>query len=333
MGVNGVEPLSVLRRAPQTGVLKHLSLITHHPSRFLLLPALAGLLLAGGCAKPPSMGVTSIKAKSLGELQGHLLGRQPDVAVFRDRGPFAVSVQNDRQLQVSATEKVVADRYLSAPAEKAPLVIFLHGHDNSKEDHAYQALHVASWGMHSLSVQLPNTGPWSANGRTLARLVHAIHREPELVDRRVDASRIVLVGHSFGASSVAVALAEGAPATGAVLLDAAGIGKELPGVLRRIKVPVILIGADEHVSSTRNREYFYQLIPAGVAEVSIKDATHEDAQFPAEIVGDPDEGQLGFVSALTSAAFSLSSTGKSDYAWTSFSAALRKGTLLNGKRK
>jgi pimeloyl-ACP methyl ester carboxylesterase len=299
----------------------------------LLLPALAGLLLAGGCARPPGIGVTSIKARTVGELQGYLLNRPPDVDLFRLRGPFAVSVQIDRQLQVSAAEQVIADRYLSAPAEKAPLVIFLHGHENSKADHAYQALHVASWGMHSLSIQLPNTGPWTANGRTLARLVAAIHREPQLVDSRVDGSRIVLVGHSFGASAVAVALAEGAPAVGAVLLDAAGIGKELPKYLKQIKRPVILLGADEHVSATRNREYFYRFIPGGVAEVSIKDATHEDAQFPAEVVGDTQEPQLAFVSTLTSGAFSLSFTGKSDYAWTSYGGALRNGKLLNARRK
>ncbi len=155
----------------------------------------------------------------------------------------------------------MADRYLSASGDKAPLVIFLHGHDNTKEDHAYQAFHVASWGMHSLSVQLPNTGPWSANGRTLARLVSAIQRSPEIVDQRVDAGRIVLVGHSFGASAVAIALGDGAPAVGGVLLDAAGIGRDLPKFLKQIKKPVLLIGADEHVTATRNRDYFYEFIP------------------------------------------------------------------------
>jgi pimeloyl-ACP methyl ester carboxylesterase len=299
----------------------------------LLLLALAGLVLPGGCARPPSIGVTSIKARTLSELQAHLLDRAPDIDLFRLRGPFAVSVQNDGHVQVSATEQVPVDRYLSAPAGKAPLVIFLHGYDSSKADHAYQAMHVASWGMHSLSIQLPNTGPWTANGRTLARLINAIYREPRLVDHRVDGNRIVLVGHSFGASSVAVALSEGAPAVGAVLLDAAGIGKELPRYLRLIKRPVILLGADEYVSATRNRDYFYQFIPGGVAEVSIKDATHEDAQFPAEVVGDAEEPQIAFVSALTAGVFSLSFTGKADYAWTSYGGALRQGKLLNGRRK
>ena len=104
-----------------------------------------------------------------------------------------------------------ADLYLCAEARKAPLVIVLHGQDNSKEDHAFQAMHLASWGMHSIALDLPKRGPWIANGRTLAKLVDAIHRTPQLVDDRIDADKIILVGHSFGATAVATALGEGAP--------------------------------------------------------------------------------------------------------------------------
>jgi len=315
----------------------YVSRITCHVSRLL---AVVCILLAAGCAKVSGIGVTTLKSANLPDLQGYLLSHKPDVDRFGSRGPFGVTIETDHVLRVSATEGVIADRYLSAPAEKAPLVVFVHGYDNFKETHAYQAFHVASWGMHAVSVQLPNTGPWSANGRTLAWLVSAIHRSPEIVDRRVDPARIVLVGHSFGATAVAIALAEGAPAAGAILLDAAGIGRDLPKFLKQINKPVLLVGADEDVSPTRNREYFYQFIPV-VAEISIRDASHEDAQFPAErplqTLGagsmPADETQITFVSALTSAAFSLSSTGKLDYAWSSFSAALGTGKFLNARRK
>lgn len=297
-------------------------------------------MLAGGCAKMSGIGVTSLKSVNLSELEGYLLAHKPDLDRFRLRGPFAVAIQLDHEIRVSAAEHVIADRYLSASGGKAPLVIFLHGFDNSKEDHAYQAFHVASWGMHSLSVQLPNAGPWSANGRTLARLVNAIHRSPEIVDRRVDVNRIILIGHSFGGSAVAIALGDGAPAVGGILLDAAGIGRDLRKFLRQINKPVLLLGADEQVSATRNREYFYEFIP-GAAEISIKDATHEDAQFPA---GRPlhtlgtealpaDESQIAFLSALTAAAFSLSVTGGFDYAWSSFSDSLMNGKFIDARRK
>jgi len=274
----------------------------------------------------------------MSELRGYLLSHKADLDQFRLRGPFAVAVQKDYEIRLSTTERIVADLYLSAPAEKAPLVIFLHGFENSKEDHAYQAMHLATWGMHSLALQLPNKGPWIGNGRTLARIVNFIYRRPEFIDSRIDVNRIILVGHSFGGSSVAIALAEGAPAAGGILLDPAGVGKVLPNFLRRINKPVMLLGADEKISSTRDRGYFYRYIRSGIAEVSIRYATHVDAQYPAELPlqlfkSTTEELQITFVSALTSAAFSLAYTGKFDYAWTSFGNAIDNGKLVNAKKK
>ena len=207
----------------------------------------------------------------------------------------------------------------------------LHGHNNSKEDHAFQAMHLASWGMHGLALDLPKGGPWIANGRTLAKLVDTIHRTPQLVDGRIDADKIILVGHSFGATAVATALGEGAPALGGVLLDPTAIGRGLSQLLRRIAVPVMVIGADEDIWPARNRGQFYRFIPAGVGEISIRDTVHADAQYPNHhtlrtFEDDPDdteEAQITFVSALTASAFSLAATGNIDYAWNSFENAFK----------
>lgn len=303
--------------------------------------AIALLILVSGCARLPRTGVTSLKPANLTELRGYLLNHKAELDEFRLRGPFAVDTHKDYPLRLSATERIDADLYLSAPAEKAPLVIFLHGHNNSKEDHAYQAMHVASWGMHSLSLQLPNNGPWLGNGKTLARVVDSIYRRPEMIDRRIDVNKIILVGHSYGGSAVAIALADGAHAAGGILLDPAGTGRDLPKFLSQINKPVMLLGADEQLSATRNRDYFYLFIRSGVAEVSIRDAVHGDAQYPAEFPlqlfsSEPpntEESQITFVSALTSAAFSLGSTGKFDYAWASFSDAIKNGRIFNAKKK
>jgi len=299
------------------------------------------LTLVSGCTRLPSTAQTSLKPKTAAELREYVQTHKADLDLFRLRGPFAVSTQTDHELRLSAAERIKTDLFLSAPTEKLPLVIFLHGYDSSKEAHAYQAMHVASWGMHSLTLQLPNRGAWAANGRTLAKLVSLIQRSPELIDSRVDVNRIILVGHSFGATSVAIALAEGAPAAGSILLDPAAIGRDLPKFLQRINKPVIVLGADEEIASTRNRHYFYRFMRSGVAEISIRDAAHEDAQYPSEaslhnLGFDPDtteEMQITFVSALTSAAISLSSTGTFDYAWTSFGAALENGKFFNPRRK
>lgn len=309
--------------------------------RTLILLAVAWLALASGCARLPATGVTSLKPATLSELRGYVLEHKADVDQFRLRGPFDVATHKDHELRLSTTERIDTDLYLSAVAEKAPLVILLHGHDNSKEDHAYQALHLATWGIHSLAVQLPNNGPWDGNGRTLARIAAHIHRQPEMIDSRIDASRIILAGHSFGGAAAAIALAEGAPAAGGILLDPAGIGKDLPKFLRKIDKPVMLLGADEAVSPVRERDHFYLYIRSGVAEISIRDASHEDAQFPLE--PEPQEPgtessateelQITFVSALTSAAFSIAHTGNLEYAWASFGDAIAKGRFFDVKKK
>ena len=305
-----------------------------------ILLAIAWLTLAGGCARVPTTEVTTLKAASLPELQTYLLNHKADLEQFRLRGPFAVATRENHELRLSPTERINTDLYLAAPSEKAPLVIFLHGHDSSKEDHAYQAMHLATWGMHCLALQLPNNGPWVNNGKLLARIVSLVQRSPEIIDRRIDANKIVLVGHSFGGAAVTVALAEGARAAGGILLDPAADSKELPGFLKKVSSPVMVLGADEEVFEALNRSYFYRFIRSGIAEISVRDATHEDAQYPSELAKTSgfdsptsEELQLTFVSALTSAAFSLAATGKLEYAWTSFGNALENGKLINARKK
>jgi fermentation-respiration switch protein FrsA (DUF1100 family) len=295
-----------------------------------------------GCTRRfPATEVTPIKAADPAELQRYLLSRKPNVAQFRSRGPFAVTERRNLEISLPSGFTVAADLYLCAAARQAPLVIVLHGQDNSKEDHAFQAMHLASWGMHGLAIDLPNGGPWLANGRTLATLADVIYRTPRLVDDRIDANRIILVGHSFGATAVAAALGEGAPALGGVLLDPAGIGRQLPQSLRRITVPIMVIGADEDIWPTRNRGQFYRFIPAVVGEISIRDTVHQDAQYPNQYTlrpfqdqpDDTEEAQIAFVSALTAAAFGIAATGSIDYAWSSFETAIKNGVFFNARRK
>jgi predicted alpha/beta hydrolase family esterase len=302
----------------------------------------ACLALLAGCSKQlPVTGVTSLRVANPAELEKYLLGHKPDLDLFRLRGPFRVTQRQDMEIRLTPDLTVSADLFLCAAAEKAPLVIIVHGYGNSKDDHVFQALHVATWGMHAMTVQLPNHGPWIANGRTLARLVSAIHESPEIVDGHIDATKIILAGHSFGATAVSAALGEGAPALAGILLDPAGIGRQLPSLLKKVHAPVMLIGADDEVWPTRNREYFFRFIPAGIAEISIRDAVHEDAQYPTEHPLQPpqegpiatEESQVTFVSALTAAAFSLSATGNLDYAWASFGDVFRNGRFFNARKK
>jgi len=310
--------------------------------RFSTLLLIAFMAHVAGCIRHfPTTEVTPIKAASPAELQRDLLSRKPDVAQFRFRGPFSVIERRDLKIAVDSELTVDADLYLCGAAGKAPLVIVLHGYNNSKENHAFQAMHLATWGINGMAIDLPNRGPWIGNGRTLARLVDVIHRTPQIVDSHVDADKIILAGHSFGATAVSAALGEGAPALGGVLLDPAGIGRELSQLLRRITVPVMIIGADEDIRPTRNRGQFFRFIPADVGEISIRDTVHEDAEYPNEHTlrafhetpEETEEAQITFVSALTASAFSLVAARGIDYAWNSFENGLKTGMFFNARRK
>jgi hypothetical protein len=112
-------------------------------------------------------------------------------------------------------------------------------------------------------------------------------------------------------------------------------------LLQRITVPVMVIGADEDIQSTRNRRQFYRFIPRAVGDISIRNTVHEDAQYPNkhtlrafdENPDDTEEAQLAFASALTASAFGLSITGGIDYAWKSFENAFKTGMFFNARRK
>ncbi|MGZ9257437.1 MAG: hypothetical protein ACXW50_23670, partial [Candidatus Binatia bacterium] len=125
------------------------SVIGRSGFRIAALLLIALMAHSVGCARRfPATEVTTIKAANPAELQRHLLSRKPDVAQFRLRGPFDVTERRELEIRLAAGLTVEADLYLCAAASKAPLVIVLHGLDNSKEDHAFQAMHLASWGMH-----------------------------------------------------------------------------------------------------------------------------------------------------------------------------------------
>jgi len=106
----------------------------------------------------------------------------------------------------------------------------------------------------------------------------------------------------------------------------------MPDWLPLINAPVLVIGADQRVAQANNRDYYYRNIRV-VAEVSVKGASHEDAQSSYDIGLTKEALQTTFTSAITSAAFSLSSAGKLDYAWASFEDALKGGRLFGARKK
>ncbi|MBY0264979.1 MAG: alpha/beta fold hydrolase [Burkholderiales bacterium] len=305
-----------------------------------VITAASMALLIGSCAQMPSTGITSIvfqpRDKTVPVLEGEAVQEQVvekriGVDQFRLRGPFTVTTREGQFLRLSAKERIPADFYLSSETRNAPLVILLHGYNNGKADHAYQGMHLATWGMNSIVLQLPNRGSWINHGRTLARIVDFIRKRPSDFPN-ADVRRIVLVGHSFGASAVAYALAQGAQVSGAVMLDPAAFGAALPAALVKVNKPVLVLGADEEVFPARGREQFFRSIRENVAELSIRNAGHEDAQFRLRDDTSREE-QMDFLSALTSAVISISSTSRLDYAWQSYEPAIAAQRFFDARKK
>lgn len=305
------------------------------PRTARLLAVVSFALVAASAAA--DVATTPLQLASFDELARHYRGAPVDVDAFRARGPFAVTTQPDVPLRLNLAQQLIGDLYLSGAPDKAPLVILVHGYGNTRAHHAAQAQHLASWGMHSLALQVPNKGPWVANGRLLARVTEALRRRPERLDGRVDANRIVLAGHSFGAASVAVALADRAPAIGAVLLDPAYMDRAVPGYMRRVAKPVLIIGGDEENGVSRNREAFRTTIRTAYGEVSVRGAVHEDAEFPLDPAlaeeGQTEEHQMTFTAALTVAAVSIATTGQFEAAWRSLNAGEKNSRFFSPRKK
>ncbi len=274
-------------------------------------------------------------------MRGYLMNRQPSLSYFQSAGPFEFNIKQNYDIRIAENEVILSDLYIAKHDQKAPLLIFIHGNEGLKEAHRYQAMHAATFGFHCLVVQLENEDRWMKNGASLAKLVNLIYRWPDLVGDRIDVNRMILVGHSFGGSAITVAIGSGAPASGAILLDPAIVAKDVTKYLKQVNVPTILLGADEKVFTSRKRPLFYKNIPGKMAEFSLKDASHEDAQYPSvralKYFGiDPFTStkiQERFMHSIVLSAFSLAATGELDYAWNALASEVSAGHFLNARRK
>lgn len=300
------------------------------------------LTLSVACVTIPEPPRVDIKSDDYYSLANIVSRKTPDFDDLAKRGPFRPTVRRDFKIRVSQNELINSDLYISSHGGKAPLVIFQHGNLGDKDFHAIQAERVASWGMHALVVEQPNVNRWLKNGETLAQLVRLLRKWPELLDHKFDADNIILAGHSFGGSAIAIAAGLGAPVKGLIFLDPALYHKNVMYYIRKIKVPAILLGADTRVFKSRYRQYFYDLFPQNIVEISIRGATHNDAQYPnqfflAESLGieSPPSPvrQERFTAAIVGSALSLANGGDGSFAWGIFRKEMEKGTLALVQRK
>lgn len=281
-------------------------------------------------------------AESFAEVRRGLLEFRPELDDFTRDGPLDVKERLNVAIRIPPGERVLADELIPESDSRMPLVIIVHGNHSRKEAHRYQARRLASFGLHTLVLQLDNTNNWLKNGQLVARLSHRLKNSPGLLKGDFDPNAIILAGHSFGGSAVAIAAARGAPVKGLVLLDPAVVSeRRVTTALAKIKQPVMLLGADKEVFRSRQRRLFYRKTQGEIGEVSIRGATHDDAQYPSMFALstfgiDPYTStakQELFAAALTASAFSIAATGSLDFAWTSFDRLVDKGLMKNPRRR
>ncbi|MCX6125333.1 MAG: alpha/beta fold hydrolase, partial [Proteobacteria bacterium] len=236
---------------------------------------------------------------------------------YREDGPFNYQEDADVEMPISADERRQVDIYRTKGAGLAPIILISHGNFSGKRAHRNQARRLASWGFHVVVVELPNRDQWLENGRRMFEVAGFLTKWPKFLGDNVDGSRIILAGHSFGGSAVTLAAGFGAPVSGLILLDPAVAHPSVTAAMGRIDSPVVLLGSDVRMFSARGRKKFRKNIVAEFLELTVRGATHDDAQGPSmfsrySLGLDPftnNESRAVFTASFVSAAISISSSG------------------------
>lgn len=264
---------------------------------------------------------------SFDELSQRLLKDEPSLRQFMRKGPFTVNQRDNLKLRISPDESIRFDYYMSNQRQPAPLLIFQHGNKADKSVHKNQALRAASWGFHAIVVEQTNSDEWTDNGLRLSDFIKIIYRAPRLLENSFDRNRIILVGHSFGASAAAIATSTNAPVAGLILLDPALFEVQVKSYLSRLETPTVILGADPNVFKSKHRQVFFKLPPTDLVEVSIAGATHNDAQYPnmfdwSHLLGLKQSPQKYyqeiFTGSILASAVSFATIGSYTYAWQAF---------------
>ena len=238
-------------------------------------------IIISGCMTTVDKNSRVGKKNSLNRFAASMIDRRPKSEYFQKRGPFGFSYFDDFRLKINEKESFLVDLLLSTSVGKAPLVVFVHGNKSTKETHSFQAQRLSTWGFHSLLIDLPNRHEWVKNGSRVGRIIKYLSTKSKFISRLINKNKILLVGHSFGGSASTIATGMGAPVSGLILLDPAVVSPKVKQYMAKIKVPVILLGADKKIYRAVKRDSFFRTIPATMMELSFVNTTHEEAEFPS----------------------------------------------------
>lgn len=267
--------------------------------------------------------------------------KAPSFSEFLKLGPMHYTTVESYVIRVAPDTIMNTDLFLTNSETPSPLVIIQHGNKADRRVHRLQAEHLASWGFHVITVEQPNTRQWIANGHRLAEMIRLLIRWPKLFPGSFQRENIILAGHSFGGSAAAIAGSQ-APVSGVIFLDPALYNDDVKSFLRKLHKPTMLLAADADVFYSRKRHKFFNLVPGGTKTVSLRNSTHEDAQFPSltevKFFIDPftdDKNQHYFMGALTASAFSIAKQGNFEFAWEIMKVhqSREKGTFFGFKER
>ena len=169
----------------------------------------------------------------------------------------------------------------ASPAAKAPLLLFSHGIGGSRRGYTYLGRHWASHGWASLHVQHVGSDRnlWSGNPLGIIARLRDAAQDSEAAERpkdlrfaldqllhgelapRIDATRVVAAGHSYGANTALLAAGARVQRQGrtidlhdarvraAILLSAPPFygADDLPAILGAVRVPTLHITATQDV--------------------------------------------------------------------------------------
>jgi pimeloyl-ACP methyl ester carboxylesterase len=274
------------------------------------------VMILNGCASLPQEKVNAVLSD-----HSNLHKQAPSFQEFMKLGPFTYSAIESYFIRIAPNNTLNTDVFLTGTSSAAPLVIIQHGNKASKDVHRLQAEHLASWGFHVLTVEQPNEHQWIQNGHRIAELVQFLKSWPQVFPRAFNENQIILAGHSFGGSAVAIG-GSLSPVMGVIFLDPALYSGEVSVYLRKLRKPIMLLAADRRLFYSRKRHQFFELTRGHATQIAVRNATHEDAQYPSLTEStyffDPftnDRNQTYFMAALTASAFSLAKQKNFNFAW------------------
>lgn len=204
--------------------------------------------------------------------------------------PLPAGVVKEHQWLDLAGRRVSVTLYHRAQDENAPLVVVAHGFTRSKRYMAGWGGHLAAEGFFVVVPTQPALADHELNGRVLAALVEKFRAK----------RRVALMGFSMGGLTTLLASMHTA-VDAWVGLDPVDMNGQGRVAAASLKVPALFLLAEPEAWNLHgNAEKIAEAIPGAKQLVRIPGATHLDAEWPTDLLG---QIACGFVDAQRQAQF------------------------------